>query len=78
MVIVAVGLSGATDRAKDGRHELDRPAERTGGTAFYRDATNAERFTRSSLVSAATTGFIKSVHSPRRAPVCMSYSCRAR
>ena len=34
-VIFAVGLFGSGDRAKDGRHELDRFAERTGGTAFY-------------------------------------------
>jgi VWFA-related protein len=34
-VIFAVGLFGTDDRVKEGRHELDRLAERTGGTAFY-------------------------------------------
>jgi Ca-activated chloride channel homolog len=34
-VIFAVGLFGSEDRVKDGRRELDRLAERTGGTAFY-------------------------------------------
>jgi Ca-activated chloride channel family protein len=34
-VVFAVGLFGGADRASDGRHELDRLAERTGGTAFY-------------------------------------------
>jgi VWFA-related protein len=34
-VVFAVGLFGGADRAKDGRHELDRLAERTGGAAFY-------------------------------------------
>jgi Ca-activated chloride channel homolog len=34
-VVFAVGLFGGADRARDGRHELDRLAERTGGTAFY-------------------------------------------
>jgi Ca-activated chloride channel family protein len=33
--IFAVGLFGGADRAKEGRHELDRLADRTGGTAFY-------------------------------------------
>jgi Ca-activated chloride channel family protein len=34
-VVFAVGLFGGADRASDGRHELDRLAERTGGAAFY-------------------------------------------
>ena len=34
-VIYAVGLFGADDRAKQGRHELDRLAERSGGLAYY-------------------------------------------
>jgi Ca-activated chloride channel homolog len=34
-VVFAVGLFGGEDRARDGRHELDRLAERTGGAAFY-------------------------------------------
>ncbi len=34
-VIFAVGLFGAEDRAKQGRHELDQLAERTGGMAYY-------------------------------------------
>jgi VWFA-related protein len=34
-VIFAVGLFGTEDRVKQGRHELDRLAERTGGMAYY-------------------------------------------
>ena len=34
-VVFAVGLFGGADRARAGRHDLDRLAERTGGTAFY-------------------------------------------
>ncbi len=34
-VIFAVGLFGGVDRARDGRHELDRLVDRTGGAAFY-------------------------------------------
>jgi VWFA-related protein len=34
-VIFAVGLFGTEDRVKQGRHELDRLAERTGGLAYY-------------------------------------------
>lgn len=34
-VIFAVGLFGAEDRVKQGRHELDRLAQRTGGMAYY-------------------------------------------
>jgi VWFA-related protein len=34
-VIFAVGLFGSEDRVKQGRHELDRLAERTGGMAYY-------------------------------------------
>ncbi len=34
-VIFAVGLFGREDRAKEGRHELDHLAERTGGVAYY-------------------------------------------
>jgi Ca-activated chloride channel family protein len=34
-VVFAIGLFGGADRAKEGRHELDRLAERTGGAAFY-------------------------------------------
>jgi Ca-activated chloride channel homolog len=34
-VVFAVGLFSGGDRAKDGRHELDRLAERTGGATFY-------------------------------------------
>ncbi|MCU1383152.1 MAG: von Willebrand factor, type [Acidobacteria bacterium] len=34
-VIFAVGLFGAQDRVIQGRHELDRLAERTGGMAYY-------------------------------------------
>jgi VWFA-related protein len=34
-VIFAVGLFGAEDRVKQGRHELDQLAERTGGMAYY-------------------------------------------
>jgi VWFA-related protein len=34
-VIFAVGLFGTEDRAKQGRHELDQLAERTGGMAYY-------------------------------------------
>jgi Ca-activated chloride channel homolog len=34
-VIFAVGLFGAEDRVKQGRHELDRLTDRTGGTAYY-------------------------------------------
>ena len=46
--------------------------------AGIRDDTYATRLTRSSSVSFATIGFIRSAHSPRRAPVCMSNICRAR
>ena len=34
-VIFAVGLFSTEDRVRQGRHELDRLADRTGGTAFY-------------------------------------------
>jgi VWFA-related protein len=34
-VIFAVGLFGTADRAKQGRHELDQLAERSGGMAYY-------------------------------------------
>jgi Ca-activated chloride channel family protein len=34
-VIFAVGLFGTEDRVRQGRHELDRLAERTGGMAYY-------------------------------------------
>ena len=34
-VIFAVGLFGTEDRAKQGRHELDQLAERSGGMACY-------------------------------------------
>lgn len=34
-VIFAVGLFGSSDRAKEGRHELTRMAERSGGAAYY-------------------------------------------
>jgi VWFA-related protein len=34
-VIYAVGLFGAQERVKQGRHELDRLSERTGGMAYY-------------------------------------------
>jgi Ca-activated chloride channel family protein len=34
-VIFAVGLFSAQDRARQGRHELDRLSERTGGMAYY-------------------------------------------
>jgi Ca-activated chloride channel homolog len=34
-VIFAVGMFGAGDRVKQGRHELDQLAERTGGMAYY-------------------------------------------
>jgi Ca-activated chloride channel family protein len=34
-IIFAVGLFGAEDRVKQGRHELDQLAERTGGMAYY-------------------------------------------
>ena len=34
-VIFAVGLFGHAERAGEGRHELDRLTERTGGAAFY-------------------------------------------
>jgi Ca-activated chloride channel family protein len=34
-VIFAVGLFGTEDRVKQGRHELDQLAERTGGMAYY-------------------------------------------
>ena len=34
-VIFAVGLFGDEDRARQGRHELDQLAERTGGMAYY-------------------------------------------
>jgi Ca-activated chloride channel homolog len=34
-VIFAVGLFGTEDRGRQGRHELDRLADRTGGAAFY-------------------------------------------
>ena len=33
--IFAVGLFGHTERAGEGRHELDRLTDRTGGAAFY-------------------------------------------
>ena len=42
------------------------------------DDTYAAMFTRSSSPSLATTGFIRSAHSPCRAPTCMSYICRTR
>jgi VWFA-related protein len=34
-VIFAIGLFGNAERAKSGRHALDRLAERTGGMAYY-------------------------------------------
>ena len=34
-VIFAVGLFGGDERAKQGRHELDRLADRSGGMAYY-------------------------------------------
>jgi VWFA-related protein len=34
-VIFAVGLFSAQERARQGRHELDRLSERTGGMAYY-------------------------------------------
>jgi VWFA-related protein len=34
-VIFAVGLFGNEDRVKQGRHELDQLADRTGGMAYY-------------------------------------------
>jgi VWFA-related protein len=34
-IIFALGLFGAEDRVKQGRHELDQLAERTGGMAYY-------------------------------------------
>ena len=34
-VILAVGLFGDAERARQGRHELDRLADRTGGTTYY-------------------------------------------
>jgi VWFA-related protein len=34
-VIFALGLFGAEDRGKQGRHELDQLTERTGGMAYY-------------------------------------------
>jgi Ca-activated chloride channel family protein len=34
-VIFAVGLFGDAERAKQGRHELDQLADRTGGIAYY-------------------------------------------
>jgi Ca-activated chloride channel homolog len=34
-VIFAVGLFGSEDRVKQGRHELDQLADRTGGVAYY-------------------------------------------
>jgi VWFA-related protein len=34
-VIFAVGLFGTEDRVKQGRHELDHLAERSGGMAYY-------------------------------------------
>ncbi len=39
-VIFAVGLFGDEDRAKQGRHELDQLADRTGGMAYYPAGTN--------------------------------------
>jgi VWFA-related protein len=33
--IFAVGVFGRTEHAGEGRHELDRVTERTGGSAFY-------------------------------------------
>ena len=41
-----------------------------------RDDRYAAIETKSSSVSFATTGFIRSVHTPWRAPACMSYICR--
>jgi Ca-activated chloride channel family protein len=40
-VIFAVGLFGAEERARQGRHELDQLAERTGGMAYYPADTGA-------------------------------------
>jgi VWFA-related protein len=34
-VVFAIGLFGNVDRAKEGRNELDRLADRTGGAAYY-------------------------------------------
>ncbi len=34
-VVFAIGLFGSAERAKEGRSELDRLAERTGGLAYY-------------------------------------------
>jgi VWFA-related protein len=34
-IIFAVGLFGDAERVKQGRHELDRLADRTGGVAYY-------------------------------------------
>jgi Ca-activated chloride channel homolog len=34
-VVFAIGLFGSAARAKEGRSELDRLAERTGGAAYY-------------------------------------------
>ena len=39
-VIFAIGLFGHADRVSEGRHELDRLAERTGGLAFYPESVD--------------------------------------
>jgi len=57
------------------------PGQRGGALAAavgMSDETYAAILTRSSFVRLATTGFISSVHSPRRAPACMSYIWRVR
>src|SRR5581483_6762766 len=59
--------AAGVDRSVPGHRVF--PFSRTGN-----DATYALMLTRSASDSFATIGFMSSVHSPRRAPACMSYS----
>jgi hypothetical protein len=77
------GLSPARGVHRAGAARSDR----SPGAAGYRDEvvaggmrdeTYAAIFTKSSSVSFTTTRFIRSAHSPRRVPACMSYIWRTR
>src|SRR5207248_710774 len=68
-----------TARRYDCRNSENVNGNRVSARAPYfggREETYAAMLTRSSSVSFATTGFIRSAHSPWRAPACMSNICR--
>ena len=77
--LVGVRRAERTARRYDCRNSENVNGNRVSARAPYfggREETYAAMLTRSSSVSFATTGFIRSAHSPWRAPACMSNICR--